>query len=151
MIFSLEQNTFRNNNGVAVSVKRAKITDTNSKYLKNNSPSNGSCLNLASETSYTGSHIEFDQNESANKGGAVLVTTNSSFICTSCYFTTNNATDTGSKGGALYLESDSRTELSSCTFDGNKAAIGSAYFMTTSITDDSISSISNTTFTNNEV
>ena len=76
-----------------------------------------------------------------------MVTTESNFSCTSCTFETNTA----SRGGALYVESDSRTELDGCTFDGNKAnKDGSACYMATSKPAET-SRIQNTDFTYNEV
>ena len=107
----------------------------------------GSGVTVMKSSIYTGTGIVFDSNEANIQGGAVLATTKSVFVCTSCSFTNNKA----EKGGAVYVEGASRTEINLSTFDRNTATEnGAAYYIISSKTDP-MSYIKTTTFTNNQV
>ena len=83
-------------------------------------------MSIIRDSFYTGTGINFDSNEAESHAGAVLVDTESVFICNFCSFANNKAVT----GGAVYVDRQSRTEISHSTFDRNIAEEkGSAFYI----------------------
>lgn len=121
-----ENNYIYNNTGIAFRLEYAYLSDLNS-VIQNNTALKGSPMFLNFESKAEMTETYFVNNYGMGRGGAVVLSNKSGFVCKNCYFYQNWSEDSG---GAIFLDQNSYIQLEGGGIMNNVAMLsGSAIVM----------------------